>query len=298
MPATVTPARRARGPLFVASCTAAALVGFAANSLLSRAALGAGEIDATTFTGVRLGSGALMLAVLVRARGGLAGAAGGSWLGAAALFAYAYPFSLAYLRIGASTGALVLFGSVQATMIGAGWARGERPRAAEWLGLAVAAGGLLWLTFPGLAAPDPAGAALMGVAGAAWGLYSLLGRRSGDPLRATADNFARSVVFALALAAATCTGVAATPRGVWLAVASGALASGLGYTLWYAALPRLTAMRAATVQLCVPALTAAAAVVLLGEPFTPRLALAATLILGGVLLATAARARGGVAARR
>lgn len=273
----------ARAP-WVAACAFLALVGFAANSLLARAALAGELIDAAAFTGVRLASGALVLALIAGARGTLR-LHSGSWLGAAALFAYAYPFSLAYLRIGAASGALILFGSVQATMIGWGLARGERPRLAEWLGLLVAIAGLLVLVLPGVAAVDLTGTLLMALAGISWGVYSLLGRGASSPLQATGGNFARTVPLALLLAVASGEDLDASPRGALLAAASGALASGLGYALWYAALPFLSAMRAATVQLLVPVLAAAGAVVLLGESPSVRLFLAAAMILGGVLLA-------------
>ncbi len=235
---------------------------------------------------MRLASGALVLGLLVHARAP-AGVRSGSWSGAVALFAYAYPFSLAYARIGASSGALLLFGSVQATMIGCGLVRGERPRLAEWLGLLLAITGLLVLVLPGVQAVDLPGAGLMALAGIAWGIYSLLGRGAQRPLLATAGNFARSLPLALLAVLAHATSLEAAPRGLLFAAASGALASGLGYALWYAALPHLSAMRAATVQLLVPVLTAAAAVVLLGEALSARLFVAAAFILGGVLLAIA-----------
>lgn len=275
--------------------TALALIGFAANSLLCRLALAAGEIDAGGFTAVRLASGALALVVLRRWRDGPAcgrppAAAGASgWLGAALLVGYAAPFSFAYVRIGAGVGALVLFGAVQLTMLGVGVARGVRPGAPTWAGLALALGGLAWLALPGAAAPDPLGLGLMVVAGIAWGAYSLRGRGVVDPLAATAANFARGVPLALAVALAAAALVAphASARGLALAVASGALASGVGYTLWYAALPALGATPAAVLQLLVPVLAAGAAIPLLGEAPTARLGLASAAILGGVALALA-----------
>jgi drug/metabolite transporter (DMT)-like permease len=272
--------------------TVLALVGFAANSLLCRAALSGGGrlIDAASFTGVRLVSGAVVLAVLLRARGGKR--EGGSWPSALALFAYAAGFSLAYVRIPAGMGALLLFGCVQATMLGTGLVRGERPGAREAAGLLLALGGLVGLTAPGVSAPDPVGALLMAAAGVAWGVYSLRGRGTRNPLAATGDNFLRAVPFTAALS-----GVAlwtqgephATGHGVALAVASGALASGVGYSLWYAALPRLTATRASIVQLSVPVLTAVGGVLLLGEVVTLRLALAGSALLVGVSLALSAK---------
>ncbi|MBZ4421682.1 DMT family transporter [Myxococcus sp. RHSTA-1-4] len=273
--------------------TVLALVGFAANSLLCRAALAGGGrlIDAASFTGVRLVSGALVLALLLRARSGRH--TGGSWPSALALFAYAAGFSLAYVRIPTGVGALLLFGCVQATMLGTGLARGERPKAREVAGLLLALGGLVGLTAPGVSAPDPVGAAMMAGAGVAWGVYSLRGRGNRDPLAATADNFLRSVPMAVALSGVGLLAQGtphATGRGIALALASGALASGVGYSLWYAALPHLTATRAAIIQLSVPVLAAAGGVLLLGEGVTARVLLAGTALLAGVLLALSAKA--------
>jgi drug/metabolite transporter (DMT)-like permease len=210
-----------------------------------------------------------------------------------ALFTYAAAFSLAYVRIAAGTGALLLFGAVQVTMIGWGVLRGARPGLRQWAGIALALGGLAGLTLPGASAPDAGGAALMLLAGAAWGAYSLLGRRTADPLPATAANFARSVVPALALALLSWRGLHLSPAGVGLAAASGAIASGVGYSLWYAVLPALGATRAAVVQLAVPVITPLAAALILAEPVTPRLALAGSAILAGIALALLER-RGAV----
>lgn len=278
-------------------CTALALLAFAANSLLCRAALGAGAIDAASFTAVRLGSGAMTLAALVALRTQRRSPSRGAWTPALALFAYAAPFSFAYLRLPTGLGALVLFGAVQATMIGAELARGRRPSRREALGLVLALVGLAALTLPGTSAPDPLGFGLMVLAGAAWGLYSLLGRdrssRGGgtpDPLATTAGNFARSLLFAVLLAPlVVATPLHATGKGIALAVSSGALASGVGYALWYAALPALGATRAAIVQLLVPVLAAAAGVLLLGETVSPRLVACGLTILGGVALALTRR---------
>nr|WP_227027708.1 DMT family transporter [Corallococcus soli] len=265
---------------------------------MCRAALSGGaarSIDAGSFTLVRLASGALVLALLLRLRRGGRGATGhGSWASALALFAYAAGFSFAYVRIGAGVGALLLFGCVQLTMLAAGLARGERPSTLEWVGLAVALVGLTGLTLPGASAPDALGAGLMAVAGVAWGIYSLRGRGSTDPLAATAGNFVRSVPLALALVMlARALDVAPHPssKGLLLAVASGALASGVGYSLWYAALPHLSSARAAVVQLCVPVIAAVGAVLLLGEPLTQRLLLGGAALLAGVLLSLRAKQR-------
>jgi drug/metabolite transporter (DMT)-like permease len=270
-----------------ATLAALAIVGFAANSLLCRAALGARAIDAAGFTAIRLASGAVVLWALARRPRG-----GGSWASAAALAAYAVAFSIAYLRLPAGIGALVLFACVQATMIGWGVKKGERPGAAEWGGLAVAAAGLVVLARPGRAAPDAAGVALMAVAGVAWGVYSLRGRGATRPLATTADNFARTLPAAAGLAAvAAATHGAPSARGAALAVASGALASGVGYSLWYAALPGLRAAQAAIVQLAAPALAAAGGVAILGEPPTVRLVAGGGAVLGGVALAVWSRRR-------
>jgi drug/metabolite transporter (DMT)-like permease len=270
-------------PVRVALLTAAALAGFAANSLLTRAGLGGGLIDAASFTGLRLTSGAVMLLLLVRLRGGgRAILTGGSWSSAIGLAGYAIAFTLAYARIGAGSGALILFGAVQVTMIGAGLVRGERPARLDWLGLAVAVVGLVVLTRPGLAAPDAVGSLLMATAGGCWGAYSLAGRRTRDPLGATAGNFLRATVFGVAFAAASWPTRHVTPAGAWMAIGSGSLASAIGYALWYTALPALAAWRAAVVQLLVPVVTAAAAVVLLGETITIRLVIAMLCVLAGV----------------
>jgi len=266
-----------------AALTGAALIAFAANSLLCRAALGPGVIDAGSFTAVRLGSGAVVLALLARPRS--ADRAGGSWASAAALFAYAIAFSFAYRLIPAGSGALILFGSVQATMIGRELGRGGRPHRREWLGLAVALAGLLALTRPGLHAPDPRGAALMAVAGVAWGAYSLRGRGATRPLAATADNFTRSVPLAILPLLLPLAPLRFSVTGVLLAVVSGGIASGLGYVAWYAALRELSASRAAIVQLAVPPLAALGGVLFLGETLEARLLLGGAAILGGIAIA-------------
>jgi len=265
--------------------TSLALVAFAGNSILCRMALGGGLIDPAGFTAVRLASGALTLWLLLAARGGGWPRLEGHWASAAALFTYAAAFSLAYVSLDAGTGALILFGAVQLTMLLAGLRAGERPRPFEWLGLALALAGLVVLVRPGISAPAPVGAALMAAAGIAWGIYSLRGRGSREPLRNTAGNFmmaAPVAVLLVPLAGGTGTW---TSTGVALAVASGALASGVGYAIWYAALPALTATRAALVQLLVPVLAAAGGVALLSEAIPLRLPVAAALVLGGVALA-------------
>jgi len=273
------------------ACTVGALVGFAANSLLTRAAVGPQLIDAVTFTSVRLLAGALALAALLRLttrnRHADTAARAPRWAGAAALAGYAYAFAFAYTRIDAGTGALILFGAVQLTMTGWGISRGERPRRAEWAGLLAATVGLVVLTRPGQHAPDLAGAGLMTAAGACWGIYSLLGRDEQAPMARTFTNFALAAAGGL-VALLLPLALHITTRGAALAAISGAAASALGYTLWYRALPWLSRFRAALVQLSVPVVTAMAAWVVLGEPVTARLVASGTLILGGILLAIAA----------
>lgn len=272
-------------------CAALALLAFAANSILCRRALGGDSIDPATFSTIRLACGAAALALFSRARRRRPLPVGGSWRSAGLLFLYAVPFSFAYLSLGAGTGALVLFGSVQATMIVAAIRSGERPHPLQWLGLVLALGGLIYLVSPGLRAPSASGSALMAVAGFSWGIYSLRGRNATDPLLETAGNFARAVPPALLVSLVFLPQVRVTPAGALLAIASGVLASGGGYVLWYAALAGLTATRAAFVQLPVPVLTAAAGVVFLSETVSLRLALASLLILGGVALALLGRER-------
>jgi len=266
----------------VVACTAGALVGFASNSLLTRAAIGHGSIDAASFTTLRLATGALTLFALMRLRPEGGTVAGGGWPPALALTGYMVAFSFAYARVGASLGALLLFGSVQLTMMGWGLWRGGRPHWSDWVGLTLATGGLIGLVLPGLAAPDVVGAALMTAAGVSWGAYSLIGRGVADPLSVTAGAFARSLVAGIFASLMLVGAAHVSTRGVVLATMSGALASGVGYTLWYAALPALTPWRAGLLQLLVPALTAMGAVALLGEKMTMRVVGAGAAILAGV----------------
>ncbi|CAN5692124.1 DMT family transporter [soil metagenome] len=263
--------------------TTFAMLAFASNSLLCRVALRDTAIDAASFTAIRLAAGALVLALLLRSRG-KGPTAGGSWPMAIMLFAYAAFFSFAYRDLTAATGALLLFGAVQLTMIGWGLWQGERIAGLKLAGLVLALGGLVGLLLPGLAAPPPLAAALMLGAGAAWGVYSLIGRSAGDPTAATGGNFLRTVPFAAALLLAAAGHETADPMGLFYAVLSGAVTSGLGYVLWYAVLPALAATTAATIQLSVPAIAAIGGAVLLAEPVTPRLLLASAAILGGIAL--------------
>jgi len=268
--------------------TLLAMLAFAANSVLCRLALQRTAIDPATFTGIRLAAGAAALGVIVVVRGA---PLGGNWLSALALFAYAAGFSFAYLGLPAATGALLLFGAVQATMIGRGLWTGERMDAWQVSGLLLAACGLIVLLLPGLSSPPLRAAALMLGAGIAWGVYSLRGKRAGDPTASTAGNFLRSVPMALLLVLAMSPRGDMDATGAAYAIASGALASGLGYALWYAAVPSLKATTAATVQLSVPVLAAIGGVVLLGEAPTLRLLLASIAVLGGVALALSRRGR-------
>jgi len=269
--------------------TAVTVVFFAANSLLARFALRAGEIDAGSFTAVRIGAGAAALALLDSFRRGEPGAARkhGSLRAAFALFCYAITFSYGYLLLNASTGTLVLFASVQLTMLGIATAGGEWPRSSEWTGLAVAFGGLVYLASPGLTAPSRMGVLLMAVSGTAWGYYSIAAKDQRSPIAATAGNFARAVP--LAAGTFIVIWVFGQPHASWpgvgIAAISGAVTSGLGYAIWYLTLQDLRTSLAAVVQLTVPVLTAAAGVILLGEPLTWRVVLASGAILGGVALA-------------
>jgi drug/metabolite transporter (DMT)-like permease len=268
--------------------TMLALACFAANSILCRFALAGGHIDPASFTLVRLASGAMALSLLSMSREAGEPARRHSLGSGLLLFAYAAAFSFAYVRIFAGLGALVLFGAVQTTMFGVAIASGERVRPLVWLGLVCALAGLVVLALPGAHGADPAGVTCMAIAGVAWALYSLRGRRVRvDPVRATAASFRVSVPLALALlfAFALSADTRVSASGVLLASASGVIASGLGYSVWYAALRRLSVTRAAVLQLLVPVIAAGAGVLLLGESIVLRVALAGAAILVGVTLA-------------
>lgn len=263
--------------------TGLAMLAFAGNSLLCRLALKQTSLDASSFTTLRLVSGALMLWLIVRMRHGKP-MAGGNWWSALALFAYAAGFSFAYIHLPAATGALLLFGAVQATMIAYGLVRGERFRAPQLVGLLLALGGLVGLLLPGLSAPPLTGSILMLGAGMAWGIYSLRGRGAGDATLVTAGNFMRAAPMAVMLTLLLWGQIKFDTVGLVYALASGALASGLGYAVWYTVLPALKATQAATVQLSVPVLATLGGVVFLGESITLRLVLASAAILGGIAL--------------
>lgn len=299
--------RPSRGPALL--LTGAAMIAFAANSLLARAALAGHATDPVRFTAIRLLSGAVLLGGLLAVRSAarrerrpanLLLATPGTWASALALFGYALAFSLAYDRVGAAAGALILFASVQGTMIGVALKRGERPSGRELAGLLVALVAFVILLLPGLDRPDVIGSMLMVASGACWGLYSLRGRGSRDAEGDTAGNFLRAALLALPLLALPLLAAplyamlpftlpaeqgGAMPfdgEGTLLACLSGAITSGLGYVIWYRALPFLTATQAAVVQLSVPVIAALGAVAILGETLTLRLALCGSLILGGV----------------
>jgi drug/metabolite transporter (DMT)-like permease len=263
--------------------TVLAMIAFAGNSVLCRLALKDTDIDATSFTSIRIVSGAIVLWIIVRMRSGIPRATG-SWRSAMALFAYAAAFSFAYINLAAATGALLLFGSVQATMIGYGLWRGERLHPLQTVGLVLALGGLVGLLLPGLSAPPLIGSMLMIGAGVAWGIYSLRGKNAGDPICATAGNFIRAVPFSIGLSLALLPFASLDYAGIWYAVLSGALTSGIGYAIWYTALRGLTATSAATVQLSVPVIAAVGGILFLGEDVSLRLLLSSIAVLGGVAM--------------
>jgi drug/metabolite transporter (DMT)-like permease len=274
------------------AATVTSMLAFAGNSILCRLALASGAIDPASFTAIRLISGAIALVLIcIAVRRDAANAKRGSWLAAAMLFLYAVCFSYAYVSLGAASGALILFGCVQGTMIAVALYRGDRPTIVELLGWVCAVAGLAALLLPGATAPSIPAAAMMAIAGIAWGVYSILGRKESDALAATTANFLRSVIFAIPLVAMTFAHSRIETAGILLAVCSGALTSGLGYVIWYIALTHLTSLRAAVVQLSVPAITALGGVMLLAEPLSLRIALSGTAIIGGVLVALLGKAR-------
>lgn len=269
--------------------TGVAMLAFAGNSLLCRLALQHSGIDPASFTTLRLLSGAVVLWALIRWRGRRPA---GDWGSAAALFVYAATFSFAYLSLSAGTGALLLFGAVQVTMLGWGLRRGQRLGRGQTAGLVLALGGLVALLLPGATAPPVVGALLMTAAGVAWGVYSLRGRGAGDPTAVTAGNFVRAAALAVPLGLAGLPWATFDPAGVLWALCSGAVTSGLGYAVWYAALKGLQPTSSASVQLSVPVLTAVGGVAFLGEPVTLRLALCSLAVLGGIAWVIAGQRRG------
>lgn len=277
----------------IAVLTAVAMLAFAANSVLARLAFATANAEPLSYTGIRLAAGAIVLAALLALRRtpGAPFTGGGSWAGAAALFGYAFAFSVAYILLGAGTGALILFASVQIGILGWAVYRGDRPGALEWLGLAVALAAFAYLVSPGLVAPHPLGTLLMIGSGLCWAAYTLLGRGSKAPLVDTAGNFIRCLPVAVAIIIAGLVLHPVDPAAAAYAAASGAVASGLGYAIWYAVLPSLARTQAAIVQLTVPAIAAAGGVLLIAEPLTVRLVVASIGILGGVALALVAADR-------
>jgi drug/metabolite transporter (DMT)-like permease len=271
--------------------TLVAMLAFAANSLLCRLALGQQLIDAASFTAVRVICGAAILGLMVLPRWRAKRRANVDWRSVAMLFVYMAFFSFAYLSLSAGSGALILFGAVQVTMFVVALRAGEHFPLWSWAGLTLAVLGLVYLVSPGVTAPNPGGALLMTIAGVAWGGYSLLGKGAADPLEATANNFIYSVPAVVIVSLLFMTDFHSSPSGLALAAASGAIASGLGYVIWYAALRRLTATRAATVQLSVPVIAAFGGVILISEPITPRLLLASAATLGGVAIVLTQRMR-------
>ena len=275
--------------LKIIASTAFALVAFAFNSILCRMALRTGEADAAGFTAVRLASGAVALIVISYFFSDSKSLKRGNWYSAFFLFAYAICFSFAYIGLTAAAGALILFSAVQFTMIVVALIRGERPGGLEWLGLVIALSGLVYLVFPGLSSPPLFASGLMAAAGVAWGFYTLRGRGSGDPLGDTTGNFIRAVPMIAIAAIPFLSQINLSTRGIVLAILSGAIASGLGYTVWYFALKHHTATRAAVLQLSVPVIAAFGGVLLLSEIMTKRLVIASVIILGGVGLTIAGR---------
>lgn len=272
-----------------AALTSFALIAFAANSVLCRLALGEGAVDAASFTTLRLVSGALVLLPVSAAGKTRTAADRGNWTSAFALFLYAVTFSFAYASLNTGIGALILFAAVQATMILFAISKGERPGIWGSLGLFVALAGLTYLVYPGLRAPSPSGAALMGIAGVSWGIYSLRGRGAASPVTVTTDNFLRSTPFVLIVSLIFLQDLHVTFRGVFFSILSGGLTSAIGYVIWYAALGYHSATRAALVQLIVPVLAALGGVALLSEPLTVRLVISSVMIIGGVALALTQR---------
>lgn len=273
--------------------TLAAMLAFAGNSIICRLALVDGSIDPGSFTYIRLASGAITLLLILKLRSGdVSVREHGSWISAALLFLYAICFSYAYVDLSTGTGALILFGCVQATMIVMALRSGDRPHRTEWLGWFLTACGFVWLLLPGVSAPSVQGSLLMAVAGVGWGIYSVRGKRESDPLASTASNFARTllpVTIAAIVAAVSQPTSHTSSDGVALAVLSGGLTSGIGYVIWYAALRYLKSMQAALVQLSVPAIAALGGVLLVAEAPSLRLALSGLLVLGGISVALAGK---------
>ena len=272
--------------------TTITMIAFGANSIFGRVALEGDAIDPSSYSFIRLLSGAIMLAILVGVSSGVSKKSlnHGNLISALCLFAYAAAFSFSYVNIETGVGALILFACVQAVMVGWALFKGDRPSLFEWLGIVIAFGAFVWLVSPGLEAPDPLAAVLMAISGIAWGAYSLRGKSASDPLEATAGNFLLSVPMGLVLLFITISSSQITLYGVILAIASGAITSGMGYALWYKVLPQLTATRASIVQLTVPVVAGIGGLIFLSEPLTFRFVLASALILGGVAISIVLKA--------
>lgn len=266
--------------------TTLAMLAFAGNSIICRMALQEGAIDAASFSNIRLLSGALALLIILFVKSSVSNLKqSGSWLSALMLFLYALAFSYAYIDLGAGTGALILFGLVQATMIIAALIAGDRPTGVEVLGWLCASAGLIYLVLPGVEAPSAVGTIFMSVSGIAWGIYSIRGQNESEPLASTASNFLRSVAFIPFVLAVTFNSIQISSSGALLAILSGAITSGVGYVIWYAALKHMKTIQAALVQLSVPAIAAIGGVILLDEALNSRLVLSAGMILGGISIA-------------
>jgi drug/metabolite transporter (DMT)-like permease len=262
-----------------------ALIAFAANSVLCRKALGSGAIDASSFTVIRLLSGTVVLLIITGATRNTTGTTSkGSWIASFMLFLYAITFSYAYISLDTGTGALILFGSVQITMILMSHISGTRLHITEWAGVIVAFTGFIYLILPGVSTPSAAGFLLMTVAGIAWGIYTLRGRGSSSPLMDTAYNFLRTTPLVLLLAICTPGHINYSTEGIVLALISGGVTSGIGYAIWYYALGGLSSTQAAVLQLSVPVIAAFGGVIFVSEAITLRLSVSATLVLGGILM--------------
>ena len=270
--------------------TGLALIAFAANSVLCRLALGEGAIDASSFTIIRLLSGAIVLLAIIRINRNKTGSSTkGSWSASLMLFLYAITFSFAYITLDTGTGALILFGSVQITMILLSLISGNRLHITEWAGVTIAFAGFVYLILPGVTTPSTIGFLLMTVAGIAWGIYTYKGRGSKSPLMDTAYNFLRTIPIVIILVIVTIKYANYSSEGVLLAVLSGGIASGIGYTIWYIALGGLSTMQAAVLQLLVPVIAAFGGVIFVSEAITLRLTVSATIILSGILIVVLGR---------
>jgi len=271
--------------LKISLLTVFALIAFAANSVLCRLALGSGTIDAASFTGIRLFSGAIALLIILsikRSNKGLSSK--GSWAASLALFLYAITFSYAYLLVDTGTGALILFGSVQISMIFLSLISGTRLHISEWSGVMVAFCGFVYLIVPSITTPSINGFVLMTISGISWGVYTLIGRSSKNPLMDTTFNFIRTIPLVVLLAILTMQNSSYSSEGIVLALLSGAITSGLGYTIWYIVLKDLSSTQAAVIQLSVPVIAAIGGVVFVSEVITSRLVISTVIVLGGILM--------------